>query len=88
MTKTLKDKIEQLAPEELPELIMPHIELCSDKRAVVEGCRGILSYSDKMISLNCKNITVSFSGVNLSLCELMEGKVTVKGKINDINLLS
>lgn len=88
MTKAFKDKISNIAPEELPELIMPHIELCANKRAVVEGCRGILSYSNELISLNCKNMTVAFSGEDLSLCELCEGKVTVKGKISDINLLS
>lgn len=88
MTKGLKDKIERFAPDELPELIMPHIELCADKRAVVEGCKGILSYSDKLISLNCKNITVSFSGTELSLCELTEGKITVKGKICEVSILS
>lgn len=88
MTKGFKDKIEKLAPVELPELLIPHIELCADERAVVEGCKGILSYSDEIISLNCKHITVNFSGTGLSLCELTEGKVTVKGKISGITLLS
>ncbi len=88
MTKGFKNKIERFTPDELPELIMPHIELCADKRAVVEGCKGVLSYSDVLISLNCKNMTVSFSGIGLSLCELSEGKITVKGKICEVNLLS
>ena len=88
MTKGFKEKIERFAPDELPELIIPHIELCADKRAIVEGCKGVLSYSDTLISLNCKNMTVSFSGTELSLFELNEGKITVKGKITDVNLLS
>ncbi|MBQ4266744.1 MAG: YabP/YqfC family sporulation protein, partial [Clostridia bacterium] len=55
MTKGFKEKIEKLAPVELPELLIPHIELCADERAVIEGCKGILSYSDETISLNCKH---------------------------------
>lgn len=85
MTKGIKAKLSSIAPTELPELIMPHIELCSDKRAVVEGCRGILSYSSEHISLNCKNMTVCFNGMNLSLCELCEGKITVAGMISDMS---
>lgn len=88
MTNSFRNKIEQITPEELPEILMPHIELCADKKAVVEGCKGILSYSDELISLNCKSFTVSFTGANLSLCEMTEGKVTVKGKISEVNLLS
>lgn len=87
MTKGIKAKIDSIAPTELPELIMPHIELCADKRAVVEGCKGILSYSGECISLNCKNMTVNFNGMDLSLCELCEGKITVTGKISEMSFL-
>lgn len=86
MTKGIKAKIDSFAPSELPELIMPHIELCADKRGIVEGCKGILSFSNEKIGLNCKTHTVLFTGENLSLCELCDGKITVTGKISCVSI--
>lgn len=86
MPKNLKSRIQKITPEELPELIMPHIELCSDLRAVVEGCIGISEYSSEEIRLNCKNKTISFKGFNLSLCTLCNEQITVTGRITDISI--
>lgn len=87
MAKKIKNRINSFVPDELPELMMPHIELCSQKRAVVEGCKGILQYSGDTVRLNCKTVIVSFSGENLSLCTLSEETITVTGQINSVNFI-
>lgn len=85
MSKGIKGKLNELVPSELPELLTPHIELCSDRRAVVDGCKGILEYSNESIKLNCKDKTVSFLGTDLSLCTLCNEQITVTGKICEIS---
>ena len=88
MAKSIKKTLQNFTPEELPELLMPHIELCSDIRAVVDGCSGILEYSGEFIKLNCKTKTVAFSGFNLSLCTLCNEQITVTGKITEVSISS
>lgn len=86
MSKPIKTKLRDVVPTEIPELLMPHIELCSDRKAVVEGCKGILEYTGECIRLNCKNRTVSFKGENLSLCTLLNEQITVTGKISALTI--
>ena len=87
MSNRIKARINTFIPDELPELIMPHIELCSQSRAIVEGCKGILQYTSDTVSLNCKNVIVSFCWENLSLCNLNDETITVTGKISCINYI-
>jgi sporulation protein YqfC len=87
MPNRIKARINSFIPDELPELIMPHIELCSQSRAIVEGCKGILQYTSDTVRLNCKNVIVSFFGENLSLCNLNDETITVTGKISCINYI-
>lgn len=87
MANSMKKRMGNFIPEEIPELITPHIELCSQKRAVVEGCKGVLQYDCDSVRLNCKTVIVSFSGENLSLCTLNDESITVTGRINDISFI-
>ncbi len=82
MPKKLKEKIEEislLGAEN--ELRLPHIELCSNREANVEGCVGIIEYDENVVRLNCKNITVKFSGDRLSIGNLSGGFISVSGEI-------
>lgn len=87
MPNRIKTKINSFIPEEIPELITPHIELCSQNRAIVEGCKGVLQYTSDTVRLNCKNVIVSFCGENLSLCNLNNETITVTGKISGLNYI-
>ena len=87
MPNRIKARINSFIPDELPELITPHIELCSQSRAIVEGCKGILQYTSDTVRLNCKNVIVSFCVENLSLCTLNDETITVTGKISCINYI-
>lgn len=87
MANRLRKRMDTFIPEEIPELMMPHIELCSDKRAVVEGCKGVLQYDCDNVRLNCRTLIVSFSGENLSLCTLSEETITVTGKISGLSFI-
>lgn len=87
MSAIKRKSVRSFIPEELPELLLPHIELCSQSRAIVEGCKGILEYSNEAVRLNCKTVIVSFSGENLSLCTLCDETVTVTGRIGSVSFV-
>ena len=63
------------------ELLLPHIELCSVKMAKVEGCIGIIEYSEDTVKLNCGELIVSFFGSGLTLEGLCGQTVTVSGEM-------
>ncbi len=85
MSKRIKNLIEDFTPESLPELISPHIELCADRHAVVNGCKGILEYNSCRVRLNCGAKVLVFSGCNLCITTLYMEQITVSGKIHQIN---
>ena len=87
MSDNKRKNMRSFIPEEIPELLLPHIELCSQNRAIVEGCKGVLEYSSEAVRLNCKTLIVSFSGDNLSLCTLCNETVTVTGKILSVGFV-
>lgn len=64
------------------------IELSGNRRAVVEGCRGIVEYSDGLIRLNTSSGIVRFTGNNLSMSCLTEENAVVEGVILAVEFLS
>lgn len=85
MPKKLKEKIEEISSLGAEnELRLPHIELCSNCEAGVEGCAGIIEYDESLVRLNCKSVTVKFSGSRLSIGNLSGGFISVNGKISSV----
>lgn len=82
MQKRLKEKINELSSLGCGnELCLPHIELFSNREASVEGCLGIIEYDKNFIKLNCRGITVRFSGDDLCLNNMNDGLVSIIGTI-------
>ncbi len=72
--------------EEQKSAFLPgvHIEVSDSNQAVVEGCKGVLSYSNEFIRLGCGGRTVSFSGQNLEIRCLSVSTAVVTGQITSI----
>ncbi len=82
MQKRLIEKFEELSSLGcVNELCLPHIALFSNREASVEGCRGIIEYDSNTIRLNCRGITVKFSGDNLCINNMNDGLACVTGTI-------
>lgn len=64
------------------------IELSGNRRAVVEGCRGILEYEDGIIRLNTTSGVIRFIGRDLSMNCLSEDSAVVTGFILSVEYLS
>lgn len=63
------------------ELEKPHIELCSDKIATIEGCKGIIEYNENTVRVNCGKFVVKCSGDALSINAPCSDTITVSGTI-------
>ena len=67
---------------------MARVELTGNRRAVVEGCRGILEYEDDTIRLNTTSGIVRFICRDLGMSCLTEDSAVVTGCILSVEFLS
>ncbi len=83
-----QEKIESLGRKlELPSGIVgggAHIELFSNREALIEGIKGVIEYNDCFIKLNIGRGTVEFWGNNMEISSLDCGELAINGKITKI----
>ena len=88
MTNILKEKINNMTANSFTEFLLPDIKISSDREAIIDGCYGVLEYNDTSVRINCKNLIIKFTGINLCIKTISEQQYTVKGKINCVEFLS
>lgn len=85
----MKNIINEIKSERSPmtnsSVTEPFITLISDKEATVEGCKGIVEYSDVFVSVNCKKHILKFEGFNLTIKSLSKDCISVAGTITQLN---
>ena len=82
MPKNIRGRIEELTLlGSENELCLPHIELSSNREATVEGSCRIIEYDKNIVRLNCRGITVKFSGDCLCINNLSGDRLSVTGDI-------
>lgn len=57
------------------------VELLSNRQAVVDGCRGIIEYSDSCIRLSTPRLILKFTGTGLEIKALTDASAIVEGTI-------
>lgn len=62
-----------------------HIELCGNKEAIIDGCQGVLEYSDSVIALNTGRLTVRICGCELTVVSMQDGQAVIKGIITGLD---
>lgn len=61
-----------------------HIELHANREAVIDGCRGIIDYSEDAVRMNVGSGSVTFFGRNLMLKNLTDREAILAGHIQRI----
>ncbi len=56
-----------------------NIEICDNTRAVIEGCRGVVEYSDTVIRISLGTYSVAFMGRGLNLKCLSSTSLIIEG---------
>lgn len=64
------------------------IEMTGNRRAVVEGCRGIVEYEEGIIRLNTGSGILRFVGRELGLSCMTEDSAVVTGFILSVEFMS
>ena len=60
------------------------VELSGNRRAVVQGCDGILDYGEELTSFRSGKLTLRFEGRGLRLLRLTESSAVVEGTIRRV----
>ena len=70
------------------ELLLPHIELHSNRRAVTDGCRGIVAYDETCVKLNCGDCLITLRGSELCMEHLDGDHISVCGTLVSLEFSS
>ena len=61
------------------------IDLISNTRAIIDGCKGIIESSEEKISLNLGNVCAEFCGAELNMNAFEDEQVVLNGRFSTIN---
>lgn len=57
------------------------MEICSDRQITIDGCKGIVEYSDFMVKIKTAGGIVSIGGRYLNIKYLSVNSVVIEGKL-------
>jgi sporulation protein YqfC len=67
---------------------VPQIELGGNREAVIDGCQGILEYSEDSIKLAAGKLNMLFTGRGLQIKVLTHDSAVIEGFISSIQFIS
>ena len=69
-----------------PILKQPLLELCADRRILIEHHKGIGAYSSSEISVKVKFGTINICGADLEICRMTGEQLVISGSIEAVTL--
>ncbi len=81
MLKKVKHQLDVISPLDTSELLIPHIDLCSNREALIEGCAGIIEYNSSLVRINCKKLIIKITGTDLTIKSDTSEQISVCGNI-------
>lgn len=63
---------------------VPYIEFLGNREAVVDGCKGVLEYTESGIALNAGSCVLHFFGQNLTIRAYAESQTEICGEIQSV----
>ena len=73
---------------DLPQQMLPgfsHVELWKNRQALVEGVKGVLSYSESSVQLNTGSLVVTFKGAGLCIQSYQMEQLALAGTIAEVH---
>ncbi len=65
----------------------PRIELTGNREIIIDGCKGIVEYTENNIRISLLENVLSLSGDNLLIQSFDNDVVIINGQISDIDFL-
>ena len=66
----------------------PLVQIISNREITVDGCVGIVEYTDTFLSINCKYYTLNIYGFNFCIKSNTKGSIAISGCITDIKFIT
>ena len=63
---------------------LAEINLKGNREIIIDGCYGIIEYSDCLISVNIGKSTLKIMGFDFSISDYSDSNITVSGNIKNI----
>ena len=63
---------------------LAEINLKGNREIIIDGCYGIIEYSDCLISVNIGKSTLKIMGFDFSISDYSDSNITVRGNIKNI----
>jgi len=73
---------------DLPAQVLPgfcHVELWQNRQAVIDGVKGVLSYSENRVQLSMGSMVVTFRGADLTIRSYQLEQLQLTGMIAEIH---
>lgn len=61
--------------------IVTALHITGTYEVMVEGHKGIIKYTDEMISINCPQFIMKINGENLEITSVADEYITIKGRV-------
>lgn len=92
MKKSKEDIVKKFTEEmQLPESAITdsfRIEVRGTSDVIIEGCRGIVEYTQSCIALNLGKNIVRFTGAQLEISSFFESQAILKGTVISMDFSS
>ena len=92
MKKSKEDIVKKFTEEmQLPESAITdsfRIEVTGTSDVIIEGCRGIVEYTQSCITLNLGKNIVRFTGTQLEISSFFETQAILKGTVISMDFSS
>ena len=73
---------------DLPAQLLPgfcHVELWQNRQAVIDGVKGVLSYSESSVQLSLGSLVVTFRGAGLTIKSYQLEQLQLTGTIAEVH---
>ena len=81
LQKNIKNRIGELKIDDGSEFLFPHIEFDSNRKAIVDGSKGVIEYNGSTVRLNCGDMILKFNGDEMTITATSIEQITVSGHI-------
>lgn len=88
VTNLMKERINNINRNNFSDFVLPHISVNSNIEAIIDGCFGVVEYSDTSVRINCKTLILKFTGTELSIKTVSEQQYKVSGNILSMEFCS
>lgn len=61
-----------------------HTEIYSNKKVIIEGCKGIVDYQNNLIKLKLKKGFLTLNGTDILVISFENEKIDIKGNFNSL----